>query len=100
MLTITDEARTELKSILEQNDGKSLRVTMAGFGWGGPSLGLTLDESTDEDKVVTVNEVEVLLDAQVVRFADDQVIHYVQDGFTITSKEGSGCGSSCGGSCG
>jgi len=32
MLTITDEARTELKSILEQNEGKSLRVTMAGFG--------------------------------------------------------------------
>lgn len=63
-------------------------------------MGLTLDESTEEDKVVTVNEVEVLLDAQVVRFADDQVIHYVQDGFTITSKEGSGCGSSCGGSCG
>ncbi len=32
MLTITDEARAELKTILEQNAGKSLRVTMAGFG--------------------------------------------------------------------
>jgi Fe-S cluster assembly iron-binding protein IscA len=32
MLTITDEARDELKTVLEQNPGKSLRVTMAGFG--------------------------------------------------------------------
>ena len=100
MLTITDEARDELKVVLEQNSGKSLRVTMAGFGWGGPSLGLTLDEATDKDKVLTVNEIEILLDAQVERFADDQVIHFVQDGFTITAKGGSSCGSSCGGSCG
>lgn len=32
MLTVTDEARSELKNILEQNPGKSLRITMAGFG--------------------------------------------------------------------
>jgi Fe-S cluster assembly iron-binding protein IscA len=63
-------------------------------------LGLTLDESTDEDKQVTVNEIDVLLDPQVARFADEQVIHFVQDGFSITSKKEGGCGSSCGGSCG
>lgn len=32
MLTITDEAKVELKNVLEQNPGKSLRVVMAGFG--------------------------------------------------------------------
>lgn len=32
MLTVTDEARNELKNILEQNPGKYLRVTVAGFG--------------------------------------------------------------------
>ncbi len=32
MLTITDEASKELKEVLAQNPGKSLRVTMAGFG--------------------------------------------------------------------
>jgi len=32
MLTITDEASKELKDVLGQNPGKSLRVTMAGFG--------------------------------------------------------------------
>ncbi|MDY0191211.1 MAG: hypothetical protein RBR22_10800 [Desulfuromonas sp.] len=63
-------------------------------------MGLTLDEATAEDKVVTINEIEVLLDAQVSRFSDDQVIHFMQDGFTISSKNGSSCGSSCGGSCG
>ncbi|MCD6525416.1 MAG: hypothetical protein J7K75_00250 [Desulfuromonas sp.] len=64
-------------------------------------MGLTLDESTEEDKQLTVNEINVLLDPQVARFADDQVVHFVQDGFTISStKEGGGCGSSCGGSCG
>ena len=98
MLTVTDEARNELKNILEQNPGKSLRVTMAGFGWGGPSLGLTLDESTDEDKKLVINEIEILVDAQVERFTDDQVIHFVQDGFTITSTNGGSCGS-CSGSC-
>nr|WP_320049209.1 hypothetical protein [uncultured Desulfuromonas sp.] len=62
-------------------------------------MGLTLDESTDEDKQLTVNEIDVLLDPQVARFTEDQVIHFVQDGFSITSKKGGGCGSSCGGSC-
>ncbi len=32
MLTITDEAKAELQSVLQQNPGKSLRVVMAGFG--------------------------------------------------------------------
>ncbi len=32
MLTITDAARDEIKTILEQHPGKLLRVTMAGFG--------------------------------------------------------------------
>ncbi|MCK9172225.1 MAG: hypothetical protein RBR03_04325 [Desulfuromonas thiophila] len=58
---------------------------------------MTLDESTDGDTQKTINEIEVLLDPQVIRFTDDQVIHYVQDGFTITSSKGGGCGSSCGG---
>ncbi|MDD2557357.1 MAG: hypothetical protein RBR43_04355 [Desulfuromonadaceae bacterium] len=61
-------------------------------------MGLTLDESNEDDTHQQVNEIDVLLDPQVVRFADDQVIHFVQDGFTITSsKSGGGCGSSCGG---
>ncbi|MDY0212248.1 MAG: hypothetical protein RBR06_04540 [Desulfuromonadaceae bacterium] len=60
-------------------------------------MGLTLDESNEDDTRQQVNEIDVLLDPQVVRFADDQVIHFVQDGFTITSKSGGGCGSSCGG---
>jgi len=97
MLTITDEAKAELQNVLEQNPGKSLRLVMAGFGCGGPSLGLTLDESNDDDTQQNINDIDVLLDPQVVRFADDQVIHFVQDGFTITPKDGGGCGSSCGG---
>lgn len=63
-------------------------------------MGLTLDESTEQDKRLTANEIEVLVDPQVARFVDDQVIHFLQDGFTITSAKGGGCGSSCGGSCG
>ena len=61
-------------------------------------MGLTLDESKDEDKKLVLNEIEILVDAQVERFTDDQVIHYVQDGFTITSTNGGSCGS-CSGSC-
>ncbi len=32
MLTITDDAKRVLQEILQQNPGKFLRVTMAGFG--------------------------------------------------------------------
>ncbi len=31
-MTITDIAKKEIDTILDQNDGKSLRVYMAGFG--------------------------------------------------------------------
>ncbi|MBN2644593.1 MAG: hypothetical protein JXR59_03855 [Desulfuromonadaceae bacterium] len=60
-------------------------------------MGLTLDEATDQDTQKTINDINVLLDPQVARFAGDQVIHYVQDGFTITPKSGSSCSSSCSG---
>ncbi|MFA5701718.1 MAG: hypothetical protein WC913_10615 [Desulfuromonas sp.] len=58
---------------------------------------MTLDESNEDDTRQQINEIDVLLDPQVVRFADDQVIHFVQDGFTITAKSGGSCGSSCSG---
>lgn len=51
-----------LKQMLRENSKSGIRVYFAGFGWGGPNIGMALDEPESEDKVVIINEIQVLLD--------------------------------------
>ena len=78
-MTITDIAKKEINAILSQNDGKSLRVYMAGFGWGGPSLGMALDESNNTDKKYSINGIDVIISEQDQNHVGGFTIDYVND---------------------
>lgn len=95
MLTITDTARDKFKELMKEHEGKFLRVVFEGFGWGGPSLGLALDESKNEDQTYTVNEVELMIDDSVLPYTKGNEIDYISNaygqGFSIAPTMGGRC---------
>lgn len=62
---------------------------------------MTLDESANKE-TLTINEIEIIIDANVAKFTTNSVIGFMSDyrgeGFTLTSDEDSdhecGCGDS------
>ncbi len=61
-IEITDSAKVELLPILKENTKKFIRLFIQGAGWGGPRLGLALDELKSEDEKVTTNGIDVIFD--------------------------------------
>ena len=93
MLQITDSAKDKIKLIQEQQKGKLLRISMDGMGWGGPKLGMALDEPKENEKPVQVNGIDVLIEDIVRSLTDETIIDYVDEpsgrGFLI--KGASAC---------
>lgn len=98
---MTDTARDKFKELMKEHTGKFLRVVFEGFGWGGPSLGLTLDESKNEKQLYTINEIDLLIDDNVLPHAKESQIDYISNsygqGFSIAPAVASSCASGCSG---
>ena len=77
-MKITDEAKTFIEGVLSENNAKGIKVIFAGMGWGGPKLGLSLEETTDQDIVETINGVQVAFEKSI----KDQT-----EGLTLDFKE-------------
>jgi|GEM_PF-334976 len=78
---VTPEAAEEIKRVLAEDQyvGKAVRLTIAGFGCGGPQLGLALDEPEG-------NEADVVYKSEgVIILADDQMKSQINqlDGLTM-----------------
>ena len=78
MLEITDLASSKLKEVIDTGGGRYLRVVIEGMGWGGPKLGLALDEPQENEEAINVNGIDVLIGAPVKPFADDKIIDYIE----------------------
>ena len=81
MIKITDSAKNKLQEVLDKNPGKYLRVVFQGFGWGGPSLGLTLDEPKKNEIAFLVNGINVLIDDNVKTYVEGNTVDYVDYGY-------------------
>ena len=94
MISITDLAKEKIEEVLQSNPGKYLRLIIQGYGWGGPQLGLALDEPRGSEVPVEVNGLGVLIADKVKGYVDGSVVDYIKssngEGFAIR-----GGGSSC-----
>lgn len=54
-ITINSETRDALLEKLKQKNKSVVRLLIAGFGWGGPTLSVVLDEQKDNDITTTVD---------------------------------------------
>lgn len=88
-IEVTNEAKEEITKVLsnEKNAGKLLRIYIAGYGWGGPSFGLALDELKDEDIEVMVDDnkfiLEDIIQESFESFTVDFSDNWLRRGFSV-----------------
>ena len=69
MIEITEEAKSKIKEIYDQNPGKYMRVVVEGDGCAGPYFRLFLDEADTDEKTIEVDGIEILVSDAVQRYA-------------------------------
>lgn len=100
MLALTDTAATKFREMAAGTanpESQMLRISYAGYGWGGPQLGLALEElQRDDDLVVETNGVRVIyhkdLDNHIYNLTLDYGDRWYNKGFRFTGKGTGVCG--------
>ncbi len=103
MFEVTEKASEMIKDFLKDKDViPAIRVMLSQGGWSGPSLGLTLDESRDDDEIFDDRELTFVVEKEFYEQIKPIKVDYVESvmgaGFNISSnmtKPESSCGSSC-----
>ena len=92
-MNITDQARDVLKQLLQANDAKNIRVYFSGISWGQPRVGLSLDGSEDNDKVVTINEIKVAIDPSIESHIENLTLDFSKEanGLVLVGNESNCC---------
>lgn len=68
MIKVSPQAQKEiLKTVADAPGSKVVRIFVAGYGWGGPSLGLALDEQQETDKVEQCDGFQVVINEQLFK---------------------------------
>ena len=101
MVEVTASATEQISEYFKGKDSQPIRVFLNEGGWGGPSLGLVLDEPKDDDTVFDVEGFQYLINNNLLEKAQPIKIDFLQMGFKIDSGlefgADTGCGScSCG----
>ena len=103
-ISLTPEAAIAIKSLLkEQNLSEhSLRIFIAGVGWGGPQYGMSLDDKvSDSDQVYSSHGVQVIVDDQTLAYLQKATVKYVEDngqtGFQISQDAPQTASAGCAG---
>ena len=95
-----EETCNEVKKILSAQDDKpkNVRIFIAGIGWGGPSLGLGLDDKKAEDVLETINEINFIMAKDIFDQMGEITVEFKMNGFSVipTDQEPTDC-SSCSG---
>lgn len=87
-INLTNKAKEELIKIRkEKQTDKPLRIYIAGYGWGGPSFGIALDEHKDGDLVTQIDDLTFLLEKDFAESFDKFTVDYndsfLRKGFTV-----------------
>lgn len=98
VISITDKAKNKLQKILsaEETD-KLLRLYIAGYGWGGPSFGMALDEPKEDDIKIESEGFKFIVEDGLCdiyeKFFVDYNDNWLRKGFVISPERGNS--SSC-----
>jgi len=94
----TDMAIKELENIKNSKNLNSMdvRIYIQGYGWGGPSFGIALDEHKENDYVVEVPSGKIVVENELIDIYDGFEIDYANSwltkGFVVKPYVG---GSTC-----
>jgi iron-sulfur cluster assembly accessory protein len=101
VVSLTESAASQLKTLLTDQRGKTLRVYVEGGGCSGMQYGLVFDEKRDGDSISESHEVPVLVDEFSANYLRGAVIDFSDaltgGGFKISNpnaQQSCGCGKS------
>ena len=94
-VTVTDSAKKSLLQQIGEDNTKAIRISFLGYGWGGPRLGLALDEPSANDVEVQNGQFSFILEKKLTGSFQEVTIDYkdswFQKGFTITTNSAMRC---------
>ena len=76
-INITNKAREIISEILQNEEGKFLRLIYNGTGWKGLKLDLALDELKDGDVKLNIGGINVILNKKEKLYFHTCVIDYI-----------------------
>ena len=84
-MQVSNEARDHLIPLLEDQNAKGIRLYFSGYGWGGPQIGVSLEEPQPQDVVKVLNQIQVAIDKEIVPYTKGLVFEYIKerDGFSL-----------------
>lgn len=83
---IKDEVLKELKDELQKRGKTAVRISLEGFGWGGPRFGVVLDEQRENDDVFEYEGVKFVADNEFAFLINDFEINKDYRGFRIGGR--------------
>lgn len=89
-IKIQPEILNGLKAALQNERKNAVRFELAGFGWGGPSFDIVLDEQKQDDSVTEVDGVKFVAEKQFARLIKNPEIIMANGEFKI-KKAACGC---------
>ena len=101
MFEVTEKANEMIKEMLKDKEEiPPIRLMLSQGGWSGPSLGLALDESKEEDAVFDTNGLTFVIEQEFYDKIKPVKVDYIESamgaGFNIEStmeKPKNSCGS-------
>ncbi len=100
MITVTEEAASELRSLVGDS-GKALRLMVQKGGCAGLQYAMKLDLPAEGDTVIAASGAQVVVDPESLSFLDGSMVDYsgalTDTGFKITNPNAArscGCGTS------
>lgn len=83
---LEDAAKDALITALKEQNKSAVRLTIAGFGWGGPKLSVVLDEQKENDISVNVDGINFVANEDEEFVFEDCIVSYKNTFFGQTFK--------------
>lgn len=94
-ISINESTIDALRKSMEDKKKNAARIVIKGFGWGGPTLGLVLDEQKENDEIIESNGIKFVADKEFAFMLTDVKVNFKKglfgSTFSISTATGSGC---------
>jgi len=85
-ISFDENTKDALNKQLIQKNKSSVRLLIKGFGWGGPILGVVLDEQQEDDISESVDGINFVVDNESAFVFEDTKIIYAKSIFGESFK--------------
>lgn len=83
---LEEAAKNALSKALKEQNKSAVRLTIAGFGWGGPKLSVVLDEQQENDTLVNVDGINFVVNTEEEFVFEECTVSYAKTFFGETFK--------------